>query len=94
MIVNFKNLNTQGGVTPVASVLPSATAVKIGQNLDRKIFILALHIFCDCIFIAEISLDLDQLIPCISKRYSGLTVDYEEYFKLTNDFYFDRGRRW
>ena len=40
----------QGGVTPVASVLPSATAVKIGQNLDRKNFILALHIFCDCIF--------------------------------------------
>ena len=32
------------GVTPVASVL------KIGQNLDRKFFILALHIFCDCIF--------------------------------------------
>ena len=54
----------------------------------------------DCIdftivgFIAEISFYLDQL-DCIyvSKRYSGLTVDYGEYFKLTIDFYFDRGHR-
>ena len=44
--------------------------------------------------IAEVSLDLDQLRRRISKRYSSLTVDYEEYFKLTVDFYFDRGRRW
>ena len=29
-------------------------------------------------FIAEISLDLDQL-DCISKRYIGLTVNYGEY---------------
>ena len=26
---------------------------------------------------------------CTFKRYSSLTVDYEEYFKLTIDFYFD-----
>ena len=37
-------------------------------------------------FIAEIFLDLDQL-DCISKRYSGLTVDYEKYFKLTVDLF-------
>ena len=29
----------------------------------------------------------------ISKRYSGLTVDYGEYFNLTVDFYFDHGLR-
>ena len=28
----------------------------------------------------------------LTMRYSGLTVDYGEYFKLTVDFYFDRSR--
>ena len=84
----------QGGVTSVVSVLPSATAVKIGQNLDRNFFIMALQLFAIVHLIAEVSLDPDQLYRRISKRYSSLTVDYEEYFKLTVDFYFDRGRRW
>ena len=43
-------------------------------------------------FIAEISLDLDQL-DRIHQRDSDLTVDYGENFKLTVDFYFDQGRR-
>ena len=38
-------------------------------------------------FIAKISLDLDQF------DYSGLTVDYGEYFNLSVDFYFDHDRR-
>ena len=64
----------QGGVTPVASVLPSATAVKI---LTENFLYWHCIYFAIVYFIAEILLDLDQLIPCISKRYSGLTVDYE-----------------
>jgi len=40
-------------------------------------------------FSTEISLDLDQ-ISQISNRYSGLIVDYGEYFELTIEFHFDR----
>ena len=54
---------------------------------------MALHIFRAILrFIAEILLDLDLLNGVYTKRCSGLTVDYGEYFKLTVDFYFDCGR--
>ena len=53
----------------------------LGQNFDRKILSWDFTIVG---FIAEILLDLDQL-DRISKRYSGLTVDYGEHFKLTVD---------
>ena len=37
-------------------------------------------------------LTFDQL-DHMDQRYSGLTVDYGAYFKLTVDFHFDQGRR-
>ena len=40
---------------------------------------MALHIFVIVRSITEISLDLDQL----NHVYQSLTIDYEEYFKLT-----------
>ena len=43
-------------------------------------------IACIYLILAEILLDLDHHT---SKRYSGLTVDYGEYFKLTVNFHFD-----
>ena len=58
----------QWGSTPRQPVLQAATMVKILTEKKLK---------CPCIyfaivrFIAEISLDLDQL----DRRYSGLTVD-------------------
>ena len=43
-------------------------------------------------FITEILLDLDQL-ACIYQRDNLVAwLDFEEYFKLTVDFYFDRSR--
>ena len=71
----------QGGDTPLQPVLRAATAVKI---LTKNLIYYAI-----VGFIAQISLDLDQLDRIYYQRYNGLTVDYGEYFKLT---YFDRGR--
>ena len=49
----------QGGGIPIYSVLRSSSSVKI---LDRKIFIIALHLFYDCGFYRQISLDhLDRI---------------------------------
>ena len=65
----------------------------LSQNFDRKILSWYCIDFTIVSFTAKILLDLDQHDRIISKRYSGLTVDYGEHFKLTVDIYFDRGRR-
>ena len=41
-----------------------------------------------CLITFAEPISLMSRIYCTSKRYSGLTVDYREYFKLTIDFYF------
>ena len=51
-----------------------------------------LHIFHDCTFYLWNFAWPWPTWPCISKRYSDLTIDYGEYFKLTVDFYFDHSR--
>ena len=80
----------QGGGTPIDTVLQAATKVKI---LTNKIFIIALHWLCDCGFYhLKFAWRLTvQVNSYTSNRYSGLTVDYGEYFSLTVDFCFEHG---
>ena len=66
-----------------------------GQNLDRKFFYCCIASICSVTadIFAKILLWPWPIWPRTSKRYGSLTIDFEEYFKLTFDFYFDRGRR-
>ena len=66
----------------------------LGQTFDRKKLSWHCIDFTIVGFITEILLDLDQF----DNKYQrdivpGLTVDYGEHFKLTVDFYFNRGHR-
>ena len=76
----------QGGGTPLQS-LQAATVVKI---LTEKIYNDIAYILRLYVLLLKFCLTLTNLT--MPKRYSSLTVDYEEYFKLTVDFHFDRGR--
>ena len=72
----------RGGIA-IYSVLQSSSSVKV---LTEKNLSWHCIYFTTVGFITEISLDhLDH----IHQRYSGLTIDYGEYFELTVDFYFD-----
>ena len=61
----------------ITSALPTATAVKILDHFDQNITIE----FMTSGFIAEVSLDLNQLIN-ISKRNNFLTVDYIAMYRI------------
>ena len=78
-----------------------------GQDLDRKFFIVALHqsdnggysyskilAIISRILLLKFCFDFEQFVQEHQRdSYSSLTIDCEEYFKLTFDFQFDLGRR-
>ena len=60
-----------------------------GSKFQLKKIIMELHIFCDCTFYLW---NFAWPWPCISKRYSHLTVDYGEYFKWTVDLFWPQSQ--
>ena len=92
VLFRIRSLNTNKGCH---SRNACTTICDRGQNaltdLDRKF--LSFHFIGITILgiTAEISLDLFYR-KHQRNNYSGLTVDYGKYFKLTVGFCFDRGR--
>ena len=72
--------NYQGGGIPIYSVLQSSSSVKVDQKNYPG---MALHLLYHCGFYRWNFAWPWPFWLYTWKRYSGLTIDYGEYFKLT-----------